>query len=72
MKQAEYDKIVADIVAAEQDCVCDSLNAVFEREGHNQEAIIQAIVQLAKEQSATTARVVSEILLKTGSLPVDS
>ena len=71
LTRSEYDKIIEDIVAAEHDRVCESLNAVFAREGHGQEAIIHMIAQLAEDQPATIARIVTSILLKTGILPAN-
>ena len=71
LTQAEYNKIIEDIVAVEHDRVCESLNAVFEREGHSMEAILHVVAQLAQDQPATIARIVSAILWKTGTLPID-
>lgn len=72
LTQAEYSKMIDDIVAAEQERVCESLNAVFAREGHGQEALIQTVAQLAQDQPATIARIVSAILSNVGLLPADS
>lgn len=72
LTQAEYNKIIDDIVAVEQERLLESLNAIFEKEGHTQDAFIHTIVQFVKDQPATTARIVSAILEKTGSLSVDS
>ena len=69
MTQTEYNKIVNDIVAVEQERLLESLNAVFEKEGHTQDAFIHMIVQFVKDQPATIARIVNEILEKTGALP---
>ena len=71
LTRPEYDKIIEDIVAVEHDRVCESLNAVFAREGHGQEALVEVVAQLAKDQPATIARIVTEILGKIGALPVD-
>ena len=71
LTRTEYDKIIEDVVAVEHDRVCESLNAVFAREGHSMEAIIQAVAQLAEDRPATIARIVTAILAQTGTLPVD-
>lgn len=71
LTQAEYNKIIEDIVAAEHDRICESLNAVFAREGHSMEAILHVVAQLAEDQPATIARIVTSVLWKTGTLPVD-
>ena len=71
LTRSEYDKIIEDIVAAEHDRVCESLNAVFAREGHSPEALIHAVAQLAEDQPATIARIVTSILSQTGTLPAD-
>lgn len=71
LTRSEYDKIIEAIVAVEHDRVCESLNAVFARKGHGQEALVEVVAQLAKDQPATIARIVTAILSQTGTLPVD-
>ena len=50
LTRSEYDKIIEAIVAVEHDRICESLNAVFARKGHGQEALVEVVAQLAKDQ----------------------
>lgn len=71
LTKTEYDKIIEEIVAEEQDRVVDSFNAIFEQEGHSIEVLILAFAQLVKDQPATIARIVGAIFERTGMLPFD-
>lgn len=72
MTRSEYNKIVECIVADEQERLGESINAVFEQEGHNRDALIHAAVRSVESQPATAARVVTEILDQLGLLPDSS
>lgn len=72
MTRSEYEEIVNAIVTAERDRLLESLNAVFDQEGHNLDTFIWALTKAVESQPAVTANVVSQILEKTGLLPLDN
>lgn len=69
MTRAEYERLVDEVVASEQDRLAESLNAVFEQNGRNQEALAQMIYKAVEVQPAVTAHVVTELLDGLGFLP---
>jgi len=72
LTRSEYNKIVEDIVTSERERLLESLNAVFDQQGHTHDALIHAAVQSMENQPAAAARVVTEILDRLGLLPADS
>ncbi len=72
MTRSEYNKIVECIVADERERLTESINAVFEQEGQNLDALIHAAVRSVESQPATAAHVVTEILDQLGLLPAAS
>ncbi len=68
LTRSEYNKIVECIVADEQERLKESINAVFEQEGQNLDALFHAAVLSVESQPATAARVVTEILDQLGLL----
>lgn len=70
MTRSEYEEIVNNIVAAEQERLVESLNAVFDRGGHSLTTFIQAFSKAIESQPVVTAHIVTEILEKTGNLPL--
>lgn len=69
LTRTEYEKLVDKIVAAEQERLADSLNAVFEQRGRNPEVLVQVIAQAVESQPAVAVRVVTELLDGLGLLP---
>lgn len=69
MTRAEYENMVDKIVTSERDRLADSLNAVFEQNGRNPEALAQMIYKAVEIQPAVTAHVVTELLDGLGLLP---
>ncbi len=71
MTRTEYEQIVDEIVAAEQEQLLESANAVFNEKGHSRETLVLAFAQMLTSQPAVTARIVTEILDRLGYLPAE-
>lgn len=69
LTRAEYEKLVDEVIAAEQERLAESLNTVFAQEGHSREALFQMLYQAVQTQPAVTARIVTELLDGLGLLP---
>lgn len=71
MTRSEYVEIVNNIVAVEQERLAESLNAIFDKEGHNRAAFAHAFAKFVESQPAVTAHIVTEILEQSGLLSLD-
>ena len=71
MTRTEYEQLVERLAAAERERLAESLNAVFEQNGHSRETLLQVLTMAVETQPSVTARIVTGVLDQLGLLPVD-
>ncbi|MCI9395213.1 MAG: hypothetical protein HFF34_10825 [Oscillospiraceae bacterium] len=71
MTRTEYEQLVEQLAAAERERLAESLNAVFEQNGHSRETLLQVLTMAVETQPAVTARIVTGVLDQLGLLPAD-
>ena len=68
MTRTEYEQLVERLAAAERERLAESLNAVFEQNGHSRETLLQVLTMAVETQPAVTARIVTGVLDQLGLL----